>query len=712
MKFLFILSLCLLSITAFPQKKMLTVRDTEVGARRELASLTMQNLQWRGTTTFFTFQDAFRLYQLSAMKSDTTVLMDLSSLNRILKQGNTDTLLYFPTVTWGNDNEFYFYTPDKWICIDLTRKNITAVITFPEKASNFTLYYPARRIAYTVENNVYVSGPGNQPVRVTSDDNKEIVNGDVVSRNEFGITEGLFWSPQGDYLAFYRKDNSKVGNYPLVDITSREATLENIKYPMAGMPSERVSLGIYELSSKNTVFIEKQDTVSEKYLTNISWSPDSKSIYIQVLNREQNHMRMNRYRVQDGALEKTLFEEKNDRYVEPLNKILFLNKNKNRFVYQSRRDGFNHAYIYDTEGKLIKQLTSGSWEILSIENIDSQDNIYYTSTEASPLETQGYVINAETSRKTRMTTDPGTHRMILSKNNKFWIDDFSNIRIPHQINLMTAKGTISRNLLTSPNRLAVFNMPEMKIGTLKAADGVTDLYYRLIKPADFDSTKKYPAIIYVYGGPHAQLIVNRWLGGARLWDYMMAQKGYVILTVDNRGSANRGLAFESIIHRHNGVEEMKDQMEGVKLLKNLGYVDMKRLGVHGWSYGGFMTVSLMTTYPEVFKVGVAGGPVIDWKLYEVMYGERYMDMPRENPEGYASTSLIPKAKNLRGKLLIIHGAVDPTVVWQNSLLFLQECIKNQVPVDYFVYPRSEHNVFGMDRIHLMSKITGYFDDYL
>jgi dipeptidyl-peptidase-4 len=252
----------------------------------------------------------------------------------------------------------------------------------------------------------------------------------------------------------------------------------------------------------------------------------------------------------------------------------------------------------------------------------------------------------------------------------------------------------------------------MSVFTIKAADDKTDLYCRLIKPLNFDPSKKYPAIVYVYGGPHAQLVEDSWLGGTSLWDFYMAQKGYVIFTVDNRGSSNRGLEFENIIHRNLGITEMEDQLKGIEYLKNLGYVDMDRIGVTGWSYGGFMTISLMTHYPEVFKVGVAGGPVIDWKYYEVMYGERYMDTPDENPDGYEKTSLLNYAKELKGRLLIIHGAIDNTVVWQHSLTFLEECIKNKILVDYFVYPRHEHNVSGIDRLHLMRKITQYFDDYL
>lgn len=694
------------SFACIAQNKLLTVKDTEVGVSRELAPTTLRNLQWRGESIFFTYLEKSAIYQQSVENAKPEQLITLSELNQIIKA--TDTINTIPSITWENENEFHFFTAKYWYAVKFQGKELVASVKLPEGAGNFNIFYPKKLLAYTISNNVYITGQGISPVQVTFDNNPDIVNGDIVSRNEFGITGGLFWSPQGNYLAYYRKDNRSVGNYPLVDIMAREGMANNIKYPMAGMPSEHVSLGVYNIANRSTVFIEKNDTISEKYLTNITWGPDERNIYIQVLNRQQNLMKFNNYSVSSGALVKTLFEEKHDKYVEPLNPVLFLKSNPQAFIYQTRRNGYNHAYLYSADGKLIRQLTDGKWEITGILRLSNDDKLYYTSTAASPLEINAYQLDIKTGKTIKLTANNGLHAVLVSSNNKYCIDTYSNITTPRTIDIITVSGKLKRNLLKAANPLADFNMPEMTIGTIKAADGVTDVYYRLIKPTQFDSTKKYPAIIYVYGGPHNQLVENRWLGGARLWDYMMAQKGYVMLTVDNRGSMNRGLDFENVIHRQCGVVEMQDQLEGVKFLDKLGYVDMKRIGVHGWSYGGFMTTSLMVNYPDIFKVGVAGGPVIDWKYYEVMYGERYMDMPEENPEGYAKTALPPKAKNLKGKLLLIHGAQDPVVVWQNSMVFIQECIKNQVPVDYFVYPLAEHNVRGYERVHLMEKITDYF----
>jgi dipeptidyl-peptidase-4 len=268
------------------------------------------------------------------------------------------------------------------------------------------------------------------------------------------------------------------------------------------------------------------------------------------------------------------------------------------------------------------------------------------------------------------------------------------------------------NLLNATEPLDAYKRPEITVGTLKAADGKTDLYYRLIKPVDFDPNKKYPAVIYVYGGPHAQLIHNTRNYDARGWDLYMAQLGYVMLTVDNRGSENRGMEFENAIYRQLGTEEMKDQMKGVEMLKSLPYVDADRIGVHGWSFGGFMTTNLMLTYNDTFKVGVAGGPVIDWNYYEIMYGERYMDTEAQNPEGFKNANLKLRAGDLKGRLQIIIGANDPTCVPQHTVTFLRACIDAGTQPDFFIYPGAGHNMTGRDRFHLYTRITRYFEDYL
>lgn len=670
---------------------------------------------WQPNSVYYTYNEDNAVVQLNAKKNAVDELFNLSKINTALRAHEKDTFARLPYIRWIDKESFL--VRDKLHYYRMNAANLNIVEEFELLPGDNGIDYESKAkdlmLAVNNENSLYVIN-GKERIEVGVSNTDELVYGQTVSRSEFGIYKGTFWSPQGNLLAYYIKDNGDVKQYPLVDITAREAETDMIRYPMAGMDSEHVHLGIFNPKTKKSIFIEKENAETEQYLTNITWSPDEKHIYIQVLNREQNHMKLNAYSAETGMLVKTLFEEKHKKYVEPYHPLLFLPNSKDEFIYQTRKDGYNHLYLYKTDGSLIHQITTGNWEVTNILGIDENGKtVYYESTEASPIERHIYKTDIyKPSKKTQLSEVSATHRASLSTDGSYIIDKYSSTTIPSVIQIIQTSNGKRQIIREAENPLKEYNLGEMTISTLKAADDSTDLYYRLIKPIDFDSTKTYPTIVYVYGGPHAQLISNSWNGGISLWQQYMAQNGYVMLTIDNRGSANRGLEFENVIHRECGKNEMLDQLKGIKFLQSLPYVDTTRIGVHGWSYGGFMTTSLLTNHPNIYKVGVAGGPVIDWKYYEIMYGERYMDKPDENPEGYASTSLLPMAEKLNRKLLIIHGYVDPTVVIQHSLQFIRECVKHNKQVDYFVYPRAEHNVRGKDRIHLMQKVTDYFNDYL
>ena len=532
-------------------------------------------------------------------------------------------------------------------------------------------------------------------------------------QNEFGINGGLFWSPDGSRLAFYRMDQSMVSAYPLVHTNTRKATEEKLYYPMAGMPSHHVTLGIYDVASGKTTYI-KTGEPKEKYLTNISWAPDSKTVYIAEVNREQNHMDLKAYDPATGDYIKTLFSEHNDKYIEPQWPMRFIPGRDKEFVWQTRRDGYTHLYRYNVDGKLLGQITRGAWEITDFLGFaDGGKTIVYSSTQLSPIDRVIASVSID-GRKTRiLTPQAGWHVGQLSSDGKYLLDTYESLKNPTENRLLSVPtGKPIATLYQSKDPEAGFINPEITFGTIKAADGVTDLHYRLLKPTNFDPAKKYPTIVYVYNGPHAQLVQNRFHAGCLGWDLYMATKGFVIFTVDGRGSAHRGAAFEQVIHRHLGKNEMADQMKGVDFLKSLPYVDADRIGVAGWSYGGFMTTNLMLTYPDVFKVGSAGGAVTDWARYEIMYGERYMDSPQDNPEGYKETNLSLRAGNLKGRLLLIHGTIDPTVVWQHTQLFVDACVKAGTYPDYMIYPEHKHNVLGVDRVHLNYTMARYFMDHL
>ncbi len=687
------------------QKKVLTMEEAVVGYHLYPRA---KYIQWQGDKNQLTYLDREGLVSESADKGEKSVVLTVAELNGILGAE----LRGFPNFSWLDANTLIIARQGSIYHIDVVKKQVKQKFTFPKGSANHTYSKAGNMYAYTIDNNLYYMDERGNSYVVTTDEDKNIVNGQVVSRNEFGITGGIFWSPDGKKLGFYRKDESQVTNFPLLDINTRTGELKEIKYPMAGMKSELVSLGVYDIASGKTIFLDANDFGREQYLTGITWAPESDMVYIQVLNRGQNHMRLNKYDAFTGKLIATLFEEKSETYVEPQSGLVFLANNPKQFIYSTNnRDGFMNLYLHDVNGKLIRRLTDVDADVEFVAVDAAGKYVYYLSSEISPVEKQLFRVDVKSGKKNRLTAEEGWHSITMSGDCAYFVDNYSSIKVPRNVDLTTNAGKVVRRLQEVENPNRDYNFGEITLGKIKANDG-SDLYYRLIKPMDFDPNKKYPVIHYVYGGPHSQLVTNTWNASLRMWEMYMAQHGYVVFVIDNHGTPNRGKAFEDIIHRQCGQVEMKDQVKGIEWLKSFPWVDANRIGVHGWSYGGFMTISLITNYPDIYKVAVAGGPVIDWKWYEVMYGERYMDTPQENPEGYAKTSLIAKAKDLKGKLLICQGAVDPVVVWEQSLSFIRECIKNNVQVDYFPYPCAEHNVMGRDRIHLMQKVTNYFEDYL
>lgn len=698
-----LMGLCMmLSLAA--QEKILTMEEAIVGYHLYPQS---KYIAWQGESNNYTYLSDKNLISENAATGEKRVVLTTEELNRIL---GTE-LKGFPQFSWLDEQTLAVRRQGKEYQIDVVGKRLKNTIVFPKGAANITYCAPAEAYAYTVDNNLYYVDKRGNSFAVTEDEDKNIVNGQFVSRNEFNINEGIFWAPDGKKMAFYRKDESEVTSFPLLDIESRTGTLREIKYPMAGMKSEQVSLGIYDMASQRIVFLNADDFGREQYLTNITWSPRGDAIYVQVLNRGQNHMRLNKYDASTGKLIATLFEEKSDTYVEPQDKLHFVN-GSDRFIFRTNnRDGYFNLYLHDGDGKLLKRLTPVEADVEFVAMDKAGKYAYYLSSEISPVEKQLFRVDLKSGKRSRLTSAEGWHMINMSSDCSYFVDNYSSQYVPRVIDLVANNGKQVRRILTAENPVKDYKFGDITLGKIKAADG-SDLYYRLIKPIDFDPNKRYPVIHYVYGGPHLQLVKNSWNASLSMWEMYMAQRGYVVFILDNHGTPNRGKAFEDIIHRQCGQQEMADQIEGIKFLTSQPWVDTDRIGVHGWSYGGFMTISLITNYPDIYKVAVAGGPVIDWKWYEVMYGERYMDSPQENPQGYEKVSLIHKAKDLKGKLLICQGAVDPVVVWEHSLSFIRECIKNNVQVDYFPYPCAEHNVRGRDRIHLMQKVTNYFEDYL
>ncbi|SBW00214.1 S9 family peptidase [uncultured Dysgonomonas sp.] len=705
----------LLPMKSYSQETPLTLEDLTPGGKtfsKYRAEMPRQ-LGWYGDKLTYIKGDSV-IVAPNTDKEKPQVLLSLQDINSGMGLNNDEALKSLNTIQFisPQSNDILIATPDKIYLYDFVTKKMMAAFLSLDGIDNHEWSEKSKMLAYTKDNNLYIQDSEGKETAITNETDPGIVSGQSVHRNEFGINKGIFWSPAGNLLAFYRMDETMVTDYPLVDVSARIAKLKNIKYPMAGMKSHHVTVGVYNPATQQTVYL-KTGTPKEKYLTNIAWSPDEKSIYIAEVNRGQDTCIVRSYDAVSGKLQTTLFTETHPKYVEPENPVLFLKNEPSKFLWQSERDGFNHLYLYDTTGKLLKQITSGKWDVTSVLGFDEKgENLFYVSTEVSPIEKHIYKLNLKTGKREQLSKEEGVHDGILSASGKFICDKYTSQNNPGKVTITETKSNKSYIWYSAKNPYRNIQLPEITLGKLKANDNVTDLYYRLVKPLNFDPNKKYPVIVYVYGGPHSQMVDNSWMGQVRGWDIYMAEKGYVVFTMDNRGTSNRGIDFENITHRRLGVVETDDQMTGVEYLKSLGYVDVDRIGVHGWSYGGFMTLNLMLRHPETFKVGVAGGPVTDWKYYEVMYGERYMDSPQENQEGYKNSSMVERAGDLKGRLMLIHGDEDPTVVMQQSLQFLHSAIKKGTHPDFFIYPGHGHNMTGRDRVHLHGHITRYFEDFL
>lgn len=716
--------LFLVSGMAATAQKNLTVQEATFGQYQVYAPKTLVAPSWRKDAKTITYLDN-TYSNLIARSAESqwaeTTLISKTELAAALKAkfpSDTFELQIFPyTYKWNDKNTLAFEVNGKdktyLVLFDADKKEVKSAIAVSQDATQQTLSPNGTAAAWLKENNIVVTQNGKDS-NVTNDADKGIVNGsDYVHRQEFGINKGMWWSPNSDKLLFYRKDETMVANYPLTNWNERIASNKDIKYPMAGMKSEEVTLVVYDVASGKSVTL-KTEGPKEQFLTCVTWSPDGKKVYVGVLNREQNDLKLNRYDAVTGNFEKTLFEEKAPTYVEPLHDLTFIPGKNNEFLYRSEKDGFEQLYHYNTDGKQLKKLGYQNVVITEFSGFDADaKNAFYIGTANNGLERQLYKVELKSGKTVPVTSMSGTHTAIVNSDGSLALDMFSNTKTPNNAIIVDTKTKKENTLFKADNPYdGKTVLPKMELITITSADGKTPLNGRMIYPANFDANKKYPVIVYVYGGPHAQLVTNDWLGGASLFDYYLAQQGYVVFTLDNRGSDARGRDFEHVVHRNLGVNEMADQMKGVEYLKSQAFVDNERIGVSGWSFGGFMTSSLMLDQADTFKVGVAGGPVCDWKYYEIMYGERYMDTPQENPEGYAKTNIIDKAKQLKGRLLVIHGAQDNVVVQQHSMEFINACIAAGKQVDYFLYPNHEHNVRGKDRIHLNQKIADYFDTYL
>lgn len=716
---------CLLSLLfiaiypfSYSQDKQLTLEDAFLRARTSMAPENLAQLQFFENSNDYVFLKKLNNtdtwmrgnYKLAGKEWP---FLTLEILNRYMQEAGGEPFTAMPAIRFTAGGWTMSQKGNK-ISYNPALKKIKVLQPGELSGKENADLSIAGYTAYLQDFNLYVQKE-NEISQVTTDGSKNIVYASSVHRDEFGITKGTFWSTKGTKLAYYRMDQEMVADYPIINWTKRPAVAELIKYPMAGDKSHEVRVGVFNTETKTTIWL-KTGLPAEQYLTNIAWSPDDKYVFIAVLNREQNHLKLNQYNAATGDFIKTLFEETDTKYTEPLVPMLFEPSNASRFIWQSNRDGWNHLYLYDISGKLIKQLTKGNWEVIDVRGFDQKgEQLYFTSTIVSPVDRSFCSVSLKSGQTAVLSSGTGVHSCLLSADGSTLLDGFSTANTPRKIiitNLKKRKNNPPVILLNAANPLVNYSTADPDLFTIKNKAG-DSLYCRLFKPADMNTAAKYPVIVYWYGGPHAQMILNSWNGGAGdYWFRYMAQRGYVVFTMDTRGSDNRGRAFEQSIFRRLGDAQMEDLDAGIQWLSGQSYTDMNRMGLFGWSFGGFMTIDYVLNHPGVFRAAVAGGPVTDWSLYEVMYGERYMDTPQENPEGYAATNLVKQAGKLRDKLLLIHGLQDPVVVQQHSVNYVKASVDQGIQVDYMIYPGHEHNVTGKDRVHLYRKVTDYLIENL
>ncbi|MFT4659799.1 MAG: dipeptidyl-peptidase-4 [Patiriisocius sp.] len=695
-------------------QEVLTLKESVSGAYNQFYPENVSNMSWVvGEDAYYyseKIEDGEAIMKVNVESDDEARVVDSFSMSKLLVNMGSKEINRFSKLNWSSASDMVFAHDGLYWNYNLAKKELTKISIIADGAENHDPNSDYSKIAFTIKNNLYFSEGEEGSLAITNNDEETTVSGQAIHRYEFGISKGTFWSPNGNSLAFYEKNESMVSDYPLLSYGVAPTDLNEIKYPMAGQASHQAKVGVYNTNSKKLTYLNT-GPLDDHYLTNLTWSPDEKYIFLAEVNRDQNHMKLNKYDAKTGENLATLFEEKDNEYVEPEQGPIFLEGNNDDFLWYSERDGYNHLYRYNSKGELLNQVSTGNVVVMDILDYQSSTGMLVVSGTSKPTEVVAYQVKLKGGEMKLLTKDSGTHRVMVSSDGNMFLDNKTALNTTREISVRNVDGSIVKEIFKANNPLKSKITGNTELYSINADDG-TDLWCRMIKPSNFDENKKYPVLVYVYGGPHAQMVKDTWLGGASLWMHYMAERGYIIFTLDNRGSANRGIEFEQAVHRNLGDLELMDQLAGVKHLKSLKYVDSSKMAIHGWSYGGFMTTSMMTRYPDEFKVGVAGGPVIDWGLYEIMYTERYMDTPQQNPDGFAKSNVTDYVSNLKGDLLLIHGSIDDVVVMQHSMEFLKRCVEEEKQVDFFVYPGHKHNVRGKDRVHLMTKVLNYVEDKL
>jgi dipeptidyl-peptidase 4 len=621
-----------------------------------------------------------------------------------------------PLYQWAPAGDaILFEGPTSLAWYDLKSQSSRVLVSGKQELADPKISPDAKYVSFVRDHNLWLVGIADgKEHALTQGGTEEIRKGELdwVYPEELDITTAYWWSPDSSWVAFLEMDERKVTEFPLVDFESYSGEADMERYPVPGGANPIVH--VYVVSAAGGA-PRLMDTGAEtnNYIPRVNWLPDSKHVAIQRLNREQTVLDLLLADASSGNSQAILTDK--DQYWINLSDDLHFLKDSNRFLWSSERSGYRHLYLYDLSGKQLAQITKGDWEVTQLDAVDEAAGfVYFGATEKSPLERHLYRVSLDGSRFARLTKQEGTHGIRFSPDTKAYVDTYSNVMTPPRRDSYSADGeklaTLEENKVPE---LAEFHLSPEEFFTIKSHDGML-LNCSMIKPPNFDPSKKYPVITYTYGGPHAQVVLNAWSGRAAFfWHQMMAQKGYIIFSLDNRGSAGRGHLFEEPIHVRLGAQELSDQRDGAAWLGNQPYVDPNRIGIWGWSYGGHMTLHAMFEAGEIYKVGFAGGPVTDWHYYDTIYTERYLGLLPLHEESYQESSPIKNAAHLSGKLLIAHGTGDDNVHYSNTLAVVDDLIRDGKYVEVMAFPGRGHGVSDVPAQRLLwERVTKFFLDNL
>jgi dipeptidyl-peptidase-4 len=711
-----------LTLSVYSQQK-ITVEEIYSGAFRTKGMDELQSMKNTNQYTVLNFDAASRSMQIDLF--DFATLKKVSTLidtkNHSVLADGIDSYTFSPdeklVLIANNTNQIFrhSFTADYYL-YDTNFKKVSKLFDFQVQEPTFSP--DGKKIAFARENNLYVYDIATKEIVALTKDGKKnsIINGitDWVYEEEFAFVRAFDWSKDSKKVAFIRFDESQVPEFSM-SIFKKDLypTVETFKYPKAGEKNSEVSLHIYDVASKGTQKVNLSQ-YSDFYIARMKWTNEANVLSAQVLNRHQDNLDLLFVDGNSGAT-KVVLNEKDKAYVDVTDNLTFLKDNS--FIWTSEKDGFNHIYLYDKTGKLKNQVTKGNWEVTNYYGFDEKNNtVFYQSVENGSINRDVYSVNLNGKNKVRLSKSTGTNAATFSPNFQYFINTFSSATQPTTYTLNEAKKEVQVQVIENnevlASKLKGYNLPAKEFFVLKTAKG-NELNAWILKPKDFDPTKKYPVFMYQYSGPGSQQVNNDWNSNDDYWFQMLAQQGYIIACVDGRGTGFKGAAFKKVTQKELGKYEVEDQIDAAKVIGNYPYVDKNRIGIWGWSYGGFMASNCILKGADVFKMAIAVAPVTNWRFYDSIYTERYMQTPQENASGYDENSPINHVNKLKGKYLLIHGSGDDNVHVQNSMQMMEALIQANKQFDSEIYPDKNHGIYGgKTRIQLFTKMTNFIKENL